>query len=162
MLPSQCCFISTNCTARPANRVIKREREGWNRRGSVNHCTEVCSLGPGCTMGPGVAPFPALFSRSGLSCQSCLSVRKPTQSFHGFPLFSSLSISVHRCHPLRCVSVFHSSDFSHSGCRDNERNIRLAGAGLCICVYSEEESFLSGCVWLWDGDLVICSDSESW
>ncbi len=104
----------------------EREREGWNRRGSVNHCTETCSLGPGCTRGPGVAPFPALFSRSGLSCQSCLSVRKPTQSFHGFPLFSSLSISVHRCHPLRCVSVFHSSDFSHSGCRDNERNIGIS------------------------------------
>lgn len=146
MLPSQCCFISKNRTARPANRVIKRE--GWNNLGSVNHCTEICSLGPGCTRGPGVAPFPALFSRSGLSCQSCLSVRKPTQSFHGFPLFSSLSISVHRCHPLRCVSVFHSSDFSHSGHRDNERNIRLAGAGLCIdvCTVRMRASSLDVCV----------------
>lgn len=77
----------------------------------------------------------------------CLSVRKPTQSFHGFSLFSSLSISVHRCHPLFCVSVFHSSDFSHSGYRDNERNIGISGWFIyrwCEkSAYSEDETSAS-------------------
>ncbi len=113
--------------------------------------------------GPGVAPFPALFSRSGFSCQSCLSVRKPTQSFHGFPLFSSLSISVHRCHPLRCVSVFHSSDFSHSGYRDNERNIGISGwlVLVYLSMVCTVRMTLQLPLWMcvtWDRDLVICSD----
>ncbi len=58
-----------------------------------------------------------------------------------------------------CLSLIWFLSFRLQGQWEEYRNILLAGAGLCICVYSEEESFLSGCVWLWDGDLVICSDS---
>lgn len=85
----------------------------------------------------------------------CLSARKPTQSFHGFPLFSSLSISVHRCHPLLCVSVFHSSDFCHSGYRDNERNIGISGWLVLVCLLMVWEEGVEQCCfecvqWGWD------------
>lgn len=84
---------------------------------------------------------------------ACLSVRKPTQSFHSFPLYSSLSISGCRCHPLRRICIFHSSDFSYSGYRDNERNIGISvwlelvyllvvweDGGAEVTVYSENET----------------------